>query len=226
MDITRFNKELANKIAQAKRYEKSNEIKSAIKIWLEISEMTINLSKSRNINISFKNMLITRTKQIFEHIKNLKSGYFEEELLESKYSSQKGISAIEPSFEYDFDEDETNQEQDVTENADSRDISTNKIIENSEYKNMPKGFKELKTSEDFKIITPHDEDFLKKQLDKAFESEYFRARNRETNDTPKVKRTLETDQPREGKYKTCFACGYDKNLAKDKICKNCGTILD
>lgn len=226
MDITRFNKELGNKIAQAKRYEKSNEIKSAIKIWLEISEMTINLSKSRNINITFKNMLIIRTKQIFEHIKYLKSGRIEEELLGSKYSSQKEISDVEPSFEYDFNEDEMAQEQNAAENANSRDITTSEIVENSKYKNMPKGFKELKTSEDFKIITPHDEDFVKKQFDKAFDSEYFRSKNHETNETHMAKRKLEIDQLKEGKYKICFACGYDKNLAKDKICKNCGTSLD
>ena len=39
MDITKFNQELKTKVALANSYEKRKEIDSAIKLWLEISEI-------------------------------------------------------------------------------------------------------------------------------------------------------------------------------------------
>jgi hypothetical protein len=224
MDITRFNKDLANKITQAKRFEKSNEIKSAIKLWLEISEMTINLSKSPNLNVSFKTMLINRTKHILEHIKYLKSGKVQEKPYIEAYPSQQEDSEFESSFEY--EQEEEIQEQEEIDKSNFNHKNHVEVVQDSEYKNLPKGFKEIKTSEDFEIITPHDENFVKNQLDKAFEGENFSSRTHETNDASKTKRKLEIEQPERNKYKICFACGYDKNSAKDKICKNCGITLD
>ena len=84
MDITKFNKELKVKVALAKSLEKRNEIESAIKLWFEISEMTLNYSKSRGIDTTFKNMLINRMKGILEHIKNLKAGQVEKILFEEE----------------------------------------------------------------------------------------------------------------------------------------------
>ena len=71
MDITKFNKTLKSKVALAKSYEKNDEINLAIKLWLEITEITLNFSKSQSIDTVYKNMLITRTKNILDHIKNL-----------------------------------------------------------------------------------------------------------------------------------------------------------
>jgi len=229
MDITRFNKELANKIASAKGYEKSGDIKFAIKLWIEISEMTIRLSKNRKLDASFRNMLMNRTKGIFEHIKILKSGQIKEELYREKIKSPQEVDYIEYSSETIQSENGDLQEQESSEiTASSSNTSiSQKIIEDSDLKNLPKGFKEIGTSEDFEIITPHDKDFVKKQLDKALDSDYFKAKKQEgSEEGSKRQDRLNFEQTKDGKNKICFACGYDKNLLTDKTCKNCGTNLD
>jgi len=219
MDITRFNKELANKIATAKRHEKSGDTKLAIKLWLEISEMAIKLSKNQKLDASFRNMLMNRVKGIFEHIKILKSGGRVDEQYIEKVQTPQEIDYIEYSVNDIQSENASLQDQESNKIMAERSNNSGnlKINENSDLKNIPKGFKEIETSEDFEIITPHDKDFVKKQLDKALDSDYFKTfQQEETN----------FNQPKESKYKICFACGYDKNLMTDKICKNCGTNLN
>ncbi|MFX1304989.1 MAG: hypothetical protein ACFE9X_16660 [Promethearchaeota archaeon] len=218
MDITRFNKELGTKIARAKRFEKNNDIKAAIQLWLEISEMTLNFSKSRNIDSSFRNMLINRTKSIFEHIKNLKTGQFEEEVYVEDFISQEETAQVESSSDIVQGESTPLQEQEVREIKDlnSTTSSNHKIIEDSEFKNLPKGFKEIEPSKNFKIITPHDKDIG------IFKSK----KQKDPGENLKTQKMVDFDEPKNGKYLICFACGYDKNSVKDKICKNCGTKLN
>ena len=92
MDIAKFNKELGTKIAMAKSYEKHDNSEVAIKLWIEISEMTINASKDPTIETPFRHMLITRTEQIFEHIRSLKTPkevqFIEEEIIPTKEDIQ------------------------------------------------------------------------------------------------------------------------------------------
>ena len=88
MDITKFNKELKTRVSLARSYERRNEIDSAIKLWLEISEMALKFSKSRNIDARYKNMLLNRTKGIIEHIKSLKAGQYEKALFEDESIKQ------------------------------------------------------------------------------------------------------------------------------------------
>ncbi|MFX0004099.1 MAG: hypothetical protein ACFE9C_04580 [Candidatus Hodarchaeota archaeon] len=226
MDITQFNKELANRVATAKRYEKSGDIKLAVKLWLEISEMAISLSKNPKLDASFKNMLMNRVKGIFEHVRILKSGEesYTDYVAPSKHSSQ-----VEKSVKPIQSESETYLDQEINDinNSNSEAYSSPKIIEDSDLKNLPKGFKEIETSEDFEIITPHDKDFVKKQLDKALDSNYFKQQKQGGEGvSSELQKKNDFEQPKDGKYKICFACGYDKNLIKDKICKNCGTNLD
>ncbi|MFX0104853.1 MAG: hypothetical protein ACFE75_05140 [Candidatus Hodarchaeota archaeon] len=215
MDITQFNKELGIKIAIAKRYEKNDDIKSAIKQWLEISEMTLNFSKSKNLDASFKNMLINKTKGIFKHIKNLKMGQFKEEVYIENYISEDEDAQIESRSDIAKIESKTLQEQESSEES-TLDSSINninhKIVQDSEFKNLPKGFKEIKTSKDFEIITPHDENFINKHMEQAKDME--------------SKKLEGSEELNNSKNLICFACGYDKNSIKDKICKNCGTKLN
>lgn len=223
MDITQFNKELAIRIATAKRFEKNGDFKSAIKLWLEISEMTIRLSKNQKLEASFRNMLMNRTRGIFEHIKELKSDQFKEEIYAENIASPQSTAQEVVSSEVIPDEIEDLQGSDISETR----VSNAKIIEDSDHKILPKGFKEIETSEDFEIITPHDKDFVKKQLDKALDSDYFKIKKQDSpEEFPKSQYRLNFDQPKGGKNKVCFACGYDKNFSTDKICKNCGTNLD
>jgi len=93
------------------------------------------------------------------------------------------------------------------------------VVEKSEYENIPKGFKEIKTSTDFKIITPHDEDYVKKRLG----SEPDSTRDKQTQ--PKQER-FDFEQPEDNTGLICFACGYDKNPKNAKTCKSCGTELN
>lgn len=218
MDITQFNKELAIRIATAKRFEKNGDFKSAIKLWLEISEMTIRLSKNQKLDASFRNMLMNRTRGIFEHIKNLKSEQFKEEIYVENIATPQDTAqeVVIPDKSNDL------QGSDISETK----VSKVKIIEDSDLKILPKGFKEIETSEDFEIITPHDKDFVKKQLDKALDSDFKANKQEKSEEFLKPQDRLDFEQLKGGKNKICFACGYDKNLSTDKICKNCGTNLN
>ncbi len=229
MNISQFNKELGIKIARAKAFEKNNDLTAAITLWLEISEMTLKFSKSRNLEISFRNMIINRTKGIFQHIKNLKAGQFKEELfrendtktldeipqIESAPEDVKNLNNPMPGLE--------EQESNHVESA----ISNNKIVEKSDFKNIPKGFKEIQTSETFKIITPHDENYVKKQLSQEENTQIFKDKKESiTEDDPKFnEERFEFTQPKDSKTLICFACGNENNSKEDKICKNCGTTL-
>ncbi|MHA1804602.1 MAG: hypothetical protein ACTSU4_08715, partial [Promethearchaeota archaeon] len=72
MDVARFNKILKDKIATAKRLENHGELQDAIKRWLEISELALQASKRSDIEFKFKAMLIKKTEQIIDHVKDLK----------------------------------------------------------------------------------------------------------------------------------------------------------
>ena len=229
MDITQFNKELASRIAAAKRYEKSGDIRLAVKIWLEISEMTLSLSKNPKLDASFRNMLMNRTKGIFEHIRILKSDQLEEELFFDNSQPLPEVPEMEPSPEtiQSESEDQDIEDIDQAKSSSSPSGSSAKIIEDSDLKNIPKGFKEIETSEDFDIITPHDKDFVTKQIDKALNSEFYKKNVQgDSEGGSTTQERVNFEQPKDGKIKICFACGYDKLSVKDKVCKNCGTILE
>ncbi|MFX0082962.1 MAG: hypothetical protein ACFE94_14520 [Candidatus Hodarchaeota archaeon] len=221
MDVEKFNKALKTKVALAKGYERRNEIESAIKIWLEISEMTLNFSKSRNIDATYKNMLINRTKGIMAHIKDLKAGqiekvlfeeetFIQEEDIQENITSELNENKILTTHEYEKEETEASKAMDRNDITD---------IEESEFKNIPKGFKEIQTSTDFKIVTPHDEDYVKKRLGSEADS---------THKQPSLSKQerFDFEQSKDSKSVICFACGYDKNPKNAKKCKNCGTELN
>lgn len=221
MDITKFNQELKIKVALANRYEKRNEIDSAIKLWLEISEMTLKYSKSKGINASFKIMLINRTKGIFEHIKKLKAGQVEKDLFEEEvYIPEEEIQEEKAS-------EITEKEKIIPEKKETKEIRPSepvekkeiKTVEESNFKNIPKGFKEIQTSNDFEIITPHDEDYVKKHISQETNP------SEKQNSLPKQER-IDFEQLEDSEYLICFACGYDKNMKDAKTCKSCGTTLN
>lgn len=228
MKISQFNKELGIKISRAKVLEKNNDLRAAIDIWLEISEMTLNFSKSRNLEVSFRNMIINRTKGIFQHIKNLKADQFKEESFREQVKTQEEIPQVESPPEVvtnlnNMMPEIEEQESDHVELA----ISNKKIIEESDFENIPKGFKEIKTSETFKIITPHDENYVKKQLSQEKNSQIFKdKKDGVPEEHPKsIEERFKFEQPKVGKTLICFACGHVNNSKEDKICKNCGTTL-
>lgn len=228
MDITQFNKELGKKISVAKTYEIKGDIKAAIRQWVEISEMALNFSKSSKIDVAFKNMIINRTKGIFTHIKTLKASQFKEEIYMEDLETPKEVPKEEISSQLIQNENQFDQEEEVNEISaiDSTINSKHTIVEDSGIKNLPKGFKEIKTSEEFRIITPHDEDFVEKQRAKAEESEMSKPKDQQVSEeVPKPEIRLDFEQPKNGKNLICFACGSPNDI-NDKICKNCGIDLN
>jgi hypothetical protein len=212
MDIAKFNKELSYRVAKANGFEKNNKIPEAISEWVAISEMVIAATKDPKLEFSFRSMLIERTKGIINHIKSLKSkiavpklqeisereGYIEEEDLQELKDAptDKNVLVQEKSL----------NKQEV------------KVVDKSEFKNLPKGFKEVKASEEFEIITPHDKDYVKKMLSKDVDMNIFKHEDKNIN--PK----LEIEQPTNGKTIFCFACGAELPVLT-KICPACGTNL-
>ena len=223
MDIAKFNKELKTRVALARGLEKRNEIDSAITLWLEISEITLKYSKSRGIDATYKIMLINRTKGILEHVKNLKAGQVEKILFEEEeeaYIQDEEIQKAETS-EIIEKENLSPEKKEKKGIRPSEPVQKNEteIEEEPNFKNIPKGFKEIKTSTDFKIVTPHDENYVKKHLSQEENP------SQQQKILPEQNR-FEFDQPEDSEHLICFACGYDKNMKDAKTCGSCGTKLN
>lgn len=225
-----FNKELSYKVAKANGLEKVHKYQESVDLWLEITEMTLKASKTPNLSFSYKSMLIDKTKQMIEHIKNLKQKLISqrrvEQHIEQKPSRQKTVSEIEtePTINETKIESVPNS---ISENSNDSeinipqdDIKEVKVVKDGDIENLPIGFKEIETSEDFKIITPHDKDYVSKLISQDHE---LGSSNQEKKDLPLPKR-IEPDPPIDSSNIICFACGSEIS-SKSKKCPTCGTDL-
>ena len=194
MDIAKFNQELAKRVSKAQSYEKTNNITSAIDTWVSIADLVLTVSKTPNLPFSYKSMLIKKSEQILEHVKLLKSKIV------------KKPKKIEPPQPIEPDLSEIKKEKRVETKSD---VSKSKE-KKSEFQNIPEGFKEIKVSKDFKIITPHDEAYLDKLLSIHD--------NDMTNTSPKEIPTRNEDKT------FCFACGAEVS-PNARVCPQCGTNL-
>ncbi|HEC36772.1 hypothetical protein LCGC14_0658340 [marine sediment metagenome] len=221
MDIAKFNQVLKTKVALAKGFEIRSEIDSAVKLWLDISEMTLNFSKSRKISTHYKNMLIERTTSIIKHIKDLKAGQIEKVIFDEEVLIQK-----EQPQEYTTSERDLDEPKDVEplENKPFEENTKSNVLEQSEFNNLPQGFKELQISETFKIVTPHDGKYVEKILNREKSLNGEIKKNFEQAPTAEEER-FDFDQPVESKTLICFACG-NSNEKSAKICTSCGTELN
>jgi len=230
MDIAKFNQELSYKVSKANGMEKNKKFQQAIDLWLDISEMALNVSKTPNIDIHYKSMLIEKTKQIINHIKELKSKLYglkgREQISRQEIIPQPKLSEKKPKEEL-IDDDIESASPEINESSTfSNDIKTPdetdevKIIETSDIKNLPIGFKEIEPSEDFTIITPHDKDHVKKMLSQDHDMSIF------THEDKKAKAQSQNEpEPSLDKNKLiCFACGSEIST-NSKLCPTCGTIL-
>ncbi|GAF93705.1 unnamed protein product, partial [marine sediment metagenome] len=100
------------------------------------------------------------------------------------------------------------------------DIKEVKAVKDRDIKNLPIGFTEIETNEDFKIITPHDKDYVKKI---QAQDHTLGSSNQEKEDLPLPKR-IEPDPPNNKSNIVCFACGSEIS-SKSKKCPTCGTEL-
>ncbi len=230
MDITKFNKNLAEKVAKANAYEKNNRIQDAIDSWVEISEMALNASKTPNLDFSYRSMIIKKAQQIIEHIKELKvkiqksiepsslliDDAFDEELFHENDSSEE---IIYEEMEHKPPKTTSTSKEIINKEIPKKDNET-KIVDNSEFKNLPKGFKEIETSEDFEIVTPHDKDYVEKIIKQDIDMSIFK--HDKQNSHPQ--KHIELEQPKDDKKIVCFACGTI-SPSNTKICPNCGTEL-
>ena len=220
MDIAKFNKELGTKIAMAKSFEKHDNSEVAIKLWIEISEMTINASKDPTLDAPFRHMLITRTEQIFEHIKSLKAPkevqFIEEEIILPEIDipiqeSTEDINEITPKS------DPSQPDLPSTDNTSASFLKDDDWFEKADVlsnNTKPIGFEEITAPKDFKILTPHDPEYV----DKAKKAS-------EEIDMKVIKKPEEDSADSDNGDKVfCFACGAE--LPPDtKVCKDCGTKL-
>ena len=230
MDIAKFNQELSYKVAKANGLEKHKQFQEAIDLWLDISEMALNASKAPKIEVYYKSMLIEKTKQIINHIKDLKSKIYGQkeraQIPKQEFITPSKPSEVESSGEPDqeekeFTHSETSESPTFSDDIEtSRDIKDVKIIENSDIKNLPIGFKEIKPAEDFEIITPHDKDYVKKMLSQDHDMSVFTHDDKEF----KVQSRQEPESPSAKTKIICFACGSEIP-ANSKVCPTCGSSL-
>lgn len=223
MDIAKFNKELGTKIAMAKSFEKHDNIEVAIKLWIEISEMTINASKDPTLDAPFIHMLITRTEQIFEHIKSLKAPkevqFIEEEPIPLEddiqiRESTEDINNIKP--ESDVIQTDL-PSYDKTNSSFLKDDDWFEKVDIHPSSNKTKGFEEITAPKDFKILTPHDPEYVEKA--KKASEEIDMSINKKPEENP-----ADQDGNNNSDKVICFACGA-LLPPNTKVCKDCGTKL-
>ena len=229
MDIADFNKELSYKINKANGLEKHNKVQEAVDLWLEICDMTLRVSKTPNLEFSYKSMLIDKTKQMINHIKNLKQKLISQRRVAQRTEQKPIHQSIDSEIKAEPTQSETilkpasnsaseNENESETINTQD-DIKEVKVVKNSDIENLPLGFTEIETTEEFNIITPHDKDHIEKTLKQDHNLDFSR---QEKNDLPLPKR-IEPDPPIIESNIICFACGSE--IPKSKKCPTCGTDL-
>ncbi|MFX0009458.1 MAG: hypothetical protein ACFE9R_04020 [Candidatus Hermodarchaeota archaeon] len=230
MDIAKFNQELSYKVAKANGLEKHKRYQEAIDLWLDISEMALNASKTPKIEVYYKSMLIEKTKQIINHIKDLKAKVYAQkgriQHVKPEVISQTKTTELDAREVRSEDEIEQFRSKSVeslelsNESEIPEDVDEVKIIEGSDIKNLPIGFKEIEASKDYTIVTPHDKDHVKKMLSQDHDISVF------THDDKEVEasNTKELVKPSDNTKIICFACGSELP-ANSKVCTICGTNL-
>ncbi|GAG63255.1 unnamed protein product, partial [marine sediment metagenome] len=158
MDIAKFNQELSYKINKANGLEKHNKVQESVDLWLEICDMTLRVSKTPNLEFSYKSMLIDKTKQMINHIKNLKQKLISQRR-DAQHTEQKPIrQSIDSEITTEPTQNETilkHMSNSISENSNESeviitpdDIEEVKVVENSDIKNLPIGFTEIETTEE------------------------------------------------------------------------------
>jgi len=230
MDIAKFNQELSYKINKANGLEKHNKVQEAVDLWLEICDMTLRVSKTPNLEFSYKSMLIDKTKQMINHIKNLKQKLISQRRVAQRTEQKPILKSIDSEIKTEPTQNETllkpasNLESENSNESETiitpDDIKEVKVVDNSDIKNLPIGFTEIETTEEFEIIAPHDKDHIKKIQDQNHSLDISK---KEKKDLPLPKR-IEPDPPINASNIICFACGSEIS-SKSKKCPTCGTDM-
>ncbi len=237
MDISKFNQALSILVNKAKRYERAGNLEEAIEAWLRVSEFTLRTSKMRDLDSSYRNMLISRTEGIINKIKILKAELNKPKIEEPSIDkAETSILTQEelPPPEETHSEEKTQLKQKVTtlgptkiskqihkaKGSSEMDLRSEvaspenvEVIEESEFKNLPNGVKQIKPSKDFEVLTPFDSELVKRRLGEDINLSGVKGQeNTEADEISKKRKII------------CPLCG-EVNSADREICKNCGTKL-
>jgi len=228
MNISVFNKKLAEKITSATLYEKAGNTAEAVNTWLEISEMTLTASKESGLDIPFRNMLINKVEEIVQHIKDLKGPIPKPADLPSIPRESTKVEDLTDNFQHVSRS--INEPAEFNESPEKTPPNEIKKVESSDLKGIPKGFTEIEPSKDFKIVAPHDPNIVQQRLEQADKMDsFFNTPTKESEginkeDTmPEVH--IELDEVNADGSLICFACGYDKNPPNAETCSGCGVKI-
>ena len=158
MDISKFNSELRIKIGKANGYEKNNMLKEAVTLWIEISEMALKVSQAPDLDFSYRSMLIKKTEEIVNHIKDLKSTMIKPVEFEDKIDvSLTQLKSEEASFDENVEGSVASPTEISSTQIDNSELAKKEItpkpnvevISDPEFNNLPIGFKQIRPPEDF-----------------------------------------------------------------------------
>ena len=223
MNIKKFNQVLSTKIAKAKSYENHGDLETAIELWLEISDLTLKASKQSDIEFTYKHMLINKTEQIIQHIKELKSPMKEKPVVEDIVSQEVLRDTTEIKQEIVKNEKQTHNSEEMKSSSDLSHLNNDfvqknhNVIEKSVVNKNSGGIKEIEAPKEFRIITPHDPDYTEKikKLSEEADLDVFK----------KNKDSSSSEEKNHDEKRICFACGaiLPSNI---KVCTECGTKLN
>ncbi|MCK4280995.1 MAG: hypothetical protein KAX10_02685, partial [Candidatus Lokiarchaeota archaeon] len=154
--IVTFNEKLKDLIDKAKGYDNLKNYKKSIKAWIEISEFCLQFTKNPKMDITYKNMLVKKIRNIINHVKSLKLKMQQKEqrIIELE---EKKISALID----DLPEPPKGEPEALDSSVDNGTIkddiisSDQKVKSIKDLKNFPNGFKQIKPKKfDFKTIVP------------------------------------------------------------------------
>lgn len=203
--IVTFNEKLKDLIDKAKGYDNLKNYKKSIKAWIEISEFCLKFAGDPKIDITYKNMLVKKIRNIINHVKSLKLKMQQKEQRIIELEETKISALID-----DLPETPTSDPEALNSSVDNGTIkddiisSDQKVKSVQELKKVPNGFKQIKPRKyDFKTIIP---------------------KNKTKPTVNSEKKSPKKDDKLKKPTRSCPFCGGEIGI-DEKICSHCGTPL-
>ncbi len=203
--IVTFNEKLKDLIDKAKGYDNLKNYKKSIKAWIEISEFCLQFTKNPKMDITYKNMLVKKIRNIINHVKSLKLKMQKKEQRTTELEEGK-ISALIDNLPDTPTSDPETLNSSVENGTIKDDIisSDQKVKSVQELKNIPNGFKQIKPKKyDFETIIP---------------------KNKTKPTVNSEKKSPKKDDKLKKPTRPCPFCGGEIGI-DEKICSHCGTPL-
>ncbi|GAI91894.1 unnamed protein product [marine sediment metagenome] len=201
--IVTFNEKLKDLVDKAKGYDNLKNYKKSIKAWIEISEFCLKFAGDPKIDITYKNMLVKKIRNIINHVKSLKLKMQQKEQRIIELDEKKISALID-----DLPEPPIGEPEALDSSVDNGTIKDDiisldqKVKSIKDLKNTPNGFKQIKPKTyDFKTIIPKNQSRPMVNLEK---------------ESPKKEDKLKKPT------RSCPFCGGEIGI-DEKICSHCGT---